>query len=255
MLRYLVAIFFVMNLALFAWMQGWFLNSPQHQGRTPERLQSQERPQIIQVVTTSEPLTTILANNNTSPTPETTPQEPTATEPAPTQPELPPEPPIFSCIEAAPLNGEQSSQLQSIVRQILPNQIWEMDAYKVANSWAVYLGPYANDNAALSKQQELNARGIEATMVRGKPEYQHGVTLGLYGVHSNAENHVSRARQLGITDARIVPWQYVSKGQLLRITEISERQWSQLHELTRGMNLPAFKPCEENPGDTSAMHL
>lgn len=237
MLRYLVAIFLILNLLLFGWMQGWFINAPQQQGRTPERLQTQVRPDAIQITSASEPET----NNHTNIPPIETPQQ----EPVPVLPTTPPaDPRLFFCLETGPLNGEQLTQLQYMVKLVLPDSAWETSTYNIPNSWAVYLGPYADENSAFRKHQELRAMGVESNVIRGKPEFQPGITLGLYGVYSNAQNHLEQAHQRGITDARIVVWQYSPKGQLLRIKEISERQWTQLSELTRGTDLPTFTSCE-----------
>jgi len=278
MLRYLAAFLLIINIAFFAWMQGWLISAPQQRGRSPERLETQIRPDSIQVAlpspssdrdSLSDPSLAIQdtpalsvpatpeqnpadnlaiapgptqehnpANNHTTPTPET--QDPALAPPPP------PEQPLFFCIESGPLNGEQSTQLQYFVRQVIPSQLWEMDAYKVANSWAVYLGPYADNDSALKRQQELRAANIAANIVTSKPEFQPGITLALYREYPNAENHLAQIHERGIQEARIVVWSQVPRGQLLRIKEISEKQWGQLYELTRGANFPAFKPCGEN---------
>ena len=229
MLRYLAATLLVINIVLFAWMQGWIINSPQQQGRSPERLENQILPHAIHVLSLPEQST--YTSNTTQPD-------------TPVQTASSPGTPLFFCIEAAPLSDEQSTQLQHLVRQITPSVPWRTDTYTAANSWAVYLGPYTNDDTAQKRQQELRLSNIESNLVQGKPEFQPGITLGLFREYGNAEKALAQVHEQGIQNARLVVWSQAPQGHILRITEITEKQREQLYELTRNSNTPTFEPCE-----------
>lgn len=236
MLKYLVAIFLILNLLLFGWMQGWIINSPKHEGRSSERIQDQIYPEVIQVDTAIN-LAEINSVSNTATQGTNDPEPAVMTEI-----------PQFFCLESGPLNGVQSSELQKIIAHILPSQAWEMDAYTEPNSWAVYLGPFNSEDDAISRQHELQRQGISSNVVRGKPEFQPGITLGLYREQANAEKHLSQVLARGITDAKIAIWSRPPKGQLLRINELSEKQWDELYELIRSSSsdIPNFILCEDS---------
>lgn len=230
MLRYLVFILLVLNIILFGWVKGFFGSEADRQALFDKRMSYQLHPDAIRVV--PEQAAQIIASrvqaaNQTPQTPNSTYVAPSAT----------------LCLESGPLNPSQSAQLQRIVGNMLPPNVWEMDAAKEAVSWAVYIPAVSNDYAN-SRKIELNRMQIDADIVRGKPEYEPGLTLGLFYNQSNAQSLLQSIQNKGVTDAHIQPWTFLPSGQLLRINQTTQTYKDLIDELIAQTDIPALRPCQ-----------
>lgn len=230
MLRYLVFILLVSNIILFGWVKGFFGSEADRQALFDKRMSYQLHPDAIRVV------------------PEQTAQIIAARVQATSQTQQPPTstyvtPPATLCLESGPLNPSQSAQLQRIVGNMLPQNVWEMDASKEAISWAVYI-PAVSNEYANSRKAELNRMQIEADIIRGKPEYEPGLTLGLFTNQANAQSLLQTIQNKGVTDAYIQPWTLLPSGQLLRINQTTQTYKDLLDELIAQTDIPALRPCQ-----------
>lgn len=228
MLKYLVIILLILNIILFGWIAGLFGSEANRQALFDKRMSYQLHPEAIRVVPeqTAQIIASRVQAGNQAPT-SSTHAAPSAT----------------LCLETGPLNASQSAQLQRIVGNMLPPNTWEIDTAKDVISWAVYI-PAESNEYANTRKIELNRMQIDADIVRGKPEYEPGLTLGLFNSQTNAQGLLQSIQNKGVTDARIQPWTYLPLGQLLRINQTTQTYKDLLDELISQTDIPALVPCQ-----------
>lgn len=230
MLKYFVFILLVLNIILFGWVKGFFGSEADRQALFDKRMSYQLHPEAIRVVP-EQTAQIIAARVQTA---SQTQQTPTPTYPSPS---------ATLCLESGPLNPSQLAQLQRIVGNMLPPNTWETDTSKDVISWAVYI-PAPSNEYANSRKIELNRMQIDADIIRGKPEYEPGLTLGLFNNQANAQSLLQSIQNKGVTDAHIQPWTYLPSGQLLRINQTTQAYKDLLDELIAQTDIPPLKPCQ-----------
>lgn len=241
MLRFLILVVLVINIAFYGWTQGWFGEKPGMENREPQRITNQVRPEALRTAPSSAPN----ASNITFPASAPAAATQTASAvPAPAPATVTPPRTDLVCIETGPLSGTQSSQLQQLVSTALPDEMWEMSVQTEPSSWAVYIGPFESEDEAQNKKAELAGLGVVSEIIRNRPQYQPGLTLGLFRERSNADRLMSTILEKNVTEARIVPWTLNPIGQLLRIAQATPEQRTQLDQLAAQATAPAFRLCE-----------
>lgn len=221
MLRLLVVVLLLANLAFYAWTQGMLDNviGVRAQGdREPDRLARQVRPETIRVL----PAASAVAIVATAPT-ETTPV----------------------CLEAGPYTPAQIGAAEGVLQTVLPAGSWASLKTESPGVWIVYMGKYPNREALQKKADELKRLRIGFEELRNvPPELADGLALGRYDNRAAADRALAEVTQRGVRTARVMPLSAPAVTHSLRV----ERADATLQARLAGLRAEAllgksFTPC------------
>lgn len=214
MLRALVVVLLLANLAFFAWMHGW-LNSvvgvdPAGE-REPQRLNAQVQPNTIRVL--GQPGGAASAPAASTPVPLTSSSVPN------TAPAALPDPPAVAsvsqaptgtlsgavCLEAGPFASADVPRLEALLREALPTGTWTLAPRERPSQWIAYVGRFNDREALRTRSDELRDQNVRFEELRGMPDLEPGISLGRFDREADARDELRRLAQRGVRDARVVP--------------------------------------------------
>ncbi|MCR5885037.1 hypothetical protein LRS03_20095 [Rhizobacter sp. J219] len=219
MLRLLVVVLLLANLAFYAWTQGMLdnLTGVRAQGdREPDRLTRQVKPDTIRVVPAS------------------------AVALAAAAAETPP-----ACLEAGPYTPAQITAAEGVLQTVLPAGSWASLKTESPGVWIVYMGKYPNREALQKKADELKRLKIGFEELRnGPPELADGLALGRYDNRAAADKALAEVTQRGVRTARVMPLSAPAVTHSLRVERADATLQSRLAGLRAEALLgKAFIPC------------
>jgi len=200
MLRALVVVLLLANLAFFAWMHGW-LNAvvgvdPAGE-REPQRLNAQIQPNTIRVLGT--PAGAASSPPNTAPA---------ALPEAPSVASVSPPAGTLSgavCLEAGPFASADVPRLEALLREALPSGTWTLAPRDRPSQWIAYVGKFNDREALRARSDELRDQNVRFEELRGMPDLEPGISLGRFEREADAREELRRLNQRGVRDARVVP--------------------------------------------------
>lgn len=216
MLRALVVVLLLVNLAFFAWMQGW-LNAvvgvdPAGE-REPQRLNAQIQPNTIRLLDPPASAAAVPAPQSVSPTsvPSTAPAALPATQPE--QPAVASVGPAAAagalsgavCLEAGPFASADVPRLEVLLRDALPSGTWTLAPTGGPSQWIAYVGKFNDREALRARSDELRDQNLRFEELRGMPDLEPGISLGRFDREADARNELRRLAQRGVRDVRVVP--------------------------------------------------
>jgi len=183
MLRALVLLLALANLGFWAWSQDWLAASlgwHAHGDREPERLARQVNPERI----------TLLSASAAAELARRSPAEPSDTQ----------------CLEAGPFATAQSlaAATAALDAALVPSTLWAPVTIERPGSWVVVIAKFPDRKALLKRQDELRRIGVEATEVRGLPEWEPGLSAGKFAERGLAEKARDNVAQRGIRGLKVV---------------------------------------------------
>jgi hypothetical protein len=219
MLRLLVVLLVLANLAFYAWTQGMLDNVVgvrSHGDREPDRLARQVRPEVIRVLS---PASAVAAS------------------------EAPP-----ACLEAGPYTPAQIAAAEGVLQTVLPAGSWVSTKTETPAVWVVYMGKYPNREALQKKADELKRLKISFEEVHNNPELDDGLALGRYDSRAAADKALGDVAQKGVRTARVATLSQATVTHNLRV----ERADSSLQSRLAGLRAEAllgksFAPCAARP--------
>lgn len=219
MLRLLVVVLLLANLAFYAWTQGMLdnLTGVRAQGdREPDRLTRQVKPETIRVVPAS------------------------AVALAAAAAETPP-----ACLEAGPYTPAQIGAAEGVLQTVLPAGSWASLKTESPGVWIVYMGKYPNREALQKKADELKRLKIGFEELRNvPPELADGLALGRYDNRAAADKALAEVTQRGVRTARVMPLSAPAVTHSLRVERADATLQSRLAGLRAEALLgKAFTPC------------
>lgn len=233
MLRALVALLLVANLAYFAWTQGHLgrLGMEPPQGGEPQRLAQQIKPEAIRLLNGPKaeapaPVAAVVQAAEQAPAPTPSPT------PAPT-----------ACYEATGFTPAQAELLRAELRLLnWDAEAWQLTEQRSAGRWIVYMGRYESAEQATRKKAELRALGVEYRDV-STPGLTPGLALGTYSSEEAARTALRQVEGSGVRTARVVQERPESLSHQLRLPAITEAQREQLTGLREAMAGKALQRC------------
>ncbi|WP_374522080.1 SPOR domain-containing protein [Hydrogenophaga sp.] len=232
MLRALVALLLVANLAYFAWTQGHLGNlglQPQQTGE-PQRLAQQVKPEAIRLLN---------GPKAEAPAPEQTPVAADTQAAAALSPAAEP----TACYEATGFTPAQAELLRAELRLLnWGAEAWQLTEQRSAGRWIVYMGRYESAEQATRKKAELRALGVEYRDVN-TPGLTPGLALGTYSSEEAARTALRQVEGAGVRTARVVQERPDSLSHQLRLPAITEAQREQLTGLREAMAGKALQRC------------
>jgi len=211
MLRSLVLILLLINLAFFSWTQGWLTTvvgihpSQQHE---PQRLSQQHEADQLEILppdevmpsasAASEALAQAIAKAAFAPSEAAAASAAAAAsvgeDGAPTV-----------CLQAGPFGSVEMGIVSNQLKNILPPAGWRTADVTLDGLWFVYMGPYPDRELFVRKQSELKAiGGITFREVRTPTSLANGFVLGRYERQEDAQAALNKLKERGIRSARVV---------------------------------------------------
>jgi len=219
MLRLLVVLLVLANLAFYAWTQGMLDNVVgvrSHGDREPDRLTRQVRPEVIRVLS---PASAVAA---------------TDTPPA--------------CLEAGPYTPAQITAAEGVLQTVLPPGSWVNAKTETPAVWIVYMGKYPNREALLKKAAELKQLKISYEELRNHPELDDGLALGRYDNRAAADKALADVAQKGVRTARVAALSQAVVTHHLPVERADTTLQSRLSGLRAEALLgKTFAPCAARP--------
>lgn len=229
MLRSLVLILLLLNLAFFSWTQGWLTGlvgvhpSQQHE---PQRLSLQRHADQLEVIppevlpsasAVSAALAQAIASaasaaseapegNDGTPLP-TPPSSAAVASVAPANAATPASGPAAPtvCLAAGPFGSVEMGIVTSNLQGIVPRESWRTEDITLDGLWFVYMGPYPDRELFNRKQAELKALGgISFREVRTPTSLANGFVLGRYEQAQEAQTALNKLKERGVRSARVV---------------------------------------------------
>ncbi|WP_374675543.1 hypothetical protein [Ideonella sp.] len=238
MLRALVAALLVANLLFWAWhhppvAQALGLGG-QAEGREPERLQRQVRPEAIRVLP---------AERGGAPR-EVAVQAALAGEPGPASAPAPGPAGAGVCVEAGPL-GEVAAQaaLRELTGAGVAAGAWVDMQRELPGRWVVYMGRYTDREAMRRKGEELAGLGVTATELRRPAELAPGLALGEFGARADAQARLDRLQARGVRTARLVQLPSAGVEHRLRVDRLEPAAAERLAAQSARPGATRWQPC------------
>lgn len=239
MLRGLVLLLIVANLAFYAWSQGWLdsvVGVRAIGDREPERLARQVHPETVVVL----PPTSA----------DGSPAAPTTAAPAP-QAASPVPPAAQACLEAGPFSTAQVPAAEAAIQSALPtlqSGSWVNLKTDKPGLWMVYMGRYTDRDTLSKKQEELRRIKVEYDEVRSPPELDMGLSLGRFEERKNAFNALEQFAQRGIRSARVIEVRAPATTHMLRVDKADAALAAQLLALKSAALGKGFAVCVRAAG-------
>lgn len=259
MLRSLVLILLLVNLAFFSWSQGWLTTivgvHPSLQ-REPHRLTQQHAdklvvlpPQSAAPAAPSAPSAPITAS---SPDALGAPEQAPAASPvalatpasAVTGPSL--------CLEAGPFRPVDMALVEANLQPVVPRESWATQSVPIQGLWFLYMGPYPDRDLFERKQAELKTfKGLSFEEVRNPSTLANGFVLGRFTQANEAQSGLEALKQRGIRTARIVNVRPRMDAQLVRVAQATAPMQTALHgiKLPQGKRFAACQPAQQAPAN------
>lgn len=260
MLRTLVVILMLANLAFFGWTQGWLtevLGLSPDGDREPQRLAMQVDATALRVLAPS-PVVAGSAVAAAPPTPAAAPiPAPEASEPpapAPTGSSGPDTsataaaaapPPV--CLEAGPFNPAEWRVAENALRNTLGEGPWQLTTREKPGNWMVYVGPYKSRVIMDKRADQLRQMEIAFEEARNLPdEYMPGFVFGRYGVEADARALQTRLTARKIKYVRVVPLVKPVTTHTVRIPKATTDVQTRLQALRPKLGGHTFSPCKDD---------
>jgi hypothetical protein len=233
MLRALVAVLLIANLAFWAWSAGLLdgLGLGPSNERDPARLAQQIHPEAVRVLPSTAAAAAVATRS----------AGPAASAAADG---------ILQCLEAGPFAASAVDAAErALTAAGLPAGSWVRTSQDIAAVHAVVLGPYSNREALQKKREELGrlrltsfeALDLPADGAAATP--QPGFALGRFDTRAAAEAALADFNQRGVRTARVVQLRAAGGESRLRIEGATAAQAEQLRGLSAAVLGAGFAPC------------
>jgi hypothetical protein len=217
MLRTVVVLLTLANLAFFGWMRGWLTPlvgvdpAGEHE---PQRLKAQVAPQTIRVlgqpvrpgdtpVAPPAPALAAPADSAGVATPAASiPGDAAAMQTLNTAAAGVPQGVV--CLEAGPFASADVPRLEAALREALPSGTWTLTPRERPPQWLAYLGRFNDSEALRARADVLRDQNVRFEEVRGAPELEPGISLGRFDREADAREELRRLAQRGVRDVRVV---------------------------------------------------
>ena len=232
MLRSTVMLLVLANALYFAWSHGYLAAyglAPVTQTE-PQRLAQQIRPEAMRVVGLNEPRDAASINSAATATATAAPTVLAQAESA------------GECLQAGLFNEAQSAALTAALSQALPAGSWLLESTVEPARWIVYMGRYADSEAAIKKRGELRGLGVTSELVRTAP-LAPGLALGAYATEPEAAAELALLSRRGVKTAKVKQERAELSGQRLKLPSVSAAMRSQLDEFKPQLAGRALLAC------------
>lgn len=214
MMRALVVLLLLANLAFFAWTRGWLgpmLEPPQHGERNPERLGAQVRPESISLLSPKAASAAITAARAASMADGEGEQ----------------------CMQIGPFASaaDQAAAEALLAQANIAAEDWVRVEQSKPAVWGVVIGPLAGADAQKARAEELRRQNIVGEPISQPKELAPTLLLARYSSREAAEGAMPGWNERGVRGARVAALSEEKSESWLRF----ERSKAATREQLRGM--------------------
>lgn len=237
MLRVLLVLLLLANALFFAWAQGWLAPAlpPRSDGREPERLAQQVRPELIGVLSTSAATAAVAAAASAA-------ASAPASAPAGVASDGPEPPPV--CLEAGPFaEAAATAALATLASHGVPDGAVQREPVGSGSTWGVVMGRFADREALRAKAEELKRLNVRYDEINFPPALAPGLRLGNFSDRYGAEAALANLATKGVKTARVVQLPTGTIQWWLRAAKADAELQTRLKGLPGERLASGFKPC------------
>lgn len=248
MLRALVIVLMLVNLAFYGWTQGWLtgvLGLSPDGDREPQRLAAQIEPGALRVLSSgaTDRVTAPAPVPATAQIPAPEASEPPA--PAPASAAEAPTTPTLACLEAGPFSPAEWRVAENALRNTLGEGPWQLTTREKPGNWMVYVGPYKSRTVMDKRADQLRKMEIAFEEARDLPEeYLPGFLFGRYGAEADARALQTRLATQKVKYVRVVPLVKPTALHTVRIQKADADIQERVNALKPRLSGHAFEPCK-----------
>lgn len=244
MLRLIVVLLALANVAFFAWHEGWLdamAPGGAHTVNGKAHVAQQVRPERLIVLgaqtaaasAVSQPAVAQTARSQAGTASSDT--QASANASAASVAGLPAE---GRCIEAGPFTPDENRTAVQQLGKVLAKGTWSTQAVSVPGLWLVYMGPYPDAEQLQRKLLELRRlKNLSFEEVRSPSNLALGVSLGRFADERQANAALETMRLRGVRTARVVNARPSMELLVQRVPQASQADQTKLNAL----QLPAGK--------------
>ena len=220
MLRALVVLLLLANIAFFAWARGWLGAPPHHAEREPERLQAQVRPEVVTVL-------------------------PPGTATAAVQAAVAAVAAALQCLEAGPFADAAISAAEAaIAAASLPDGSWaRVESAAAAPMWLVFAGRYPEAALRKSREDDLRKLNLSFELITAPPDLAPGLVLSRHTSRDQAQAWLNERSATPLRGVRVVQLPAPPAAYRLRVARAEPDQAERLKALPAETLAGGFRPC------------
>lgn len=223
MLRLLVLVLVLANLAFYVWTQGMLdgIVGMRAQGdREPDRMARQVRPETVRVMSAASAAAASDAARETA----------------------------ALCLEAGPYTPAQITAAEGVLQTVLPTGSWASVKTETPAVWIVYMGKYTSRDALQKKADELKRLKISFEELRGPAEWADGLALGRFDNQAAADKLLAEVAGRGVRTARVATLSPPGAAHTLRVERADAVMQARLSGLRAEALLgKSFSACASKP--------
>jgi hypothetical protein len=221
MLRAVVAVLLLANLAFFAWARGWLdpaLPPPRASEREPQRLAAQVRPESVTVLPAKEAGAAVIAARAAA----------------------------AVCVEAGPLSdGEIAAAEAALAPAQLPEGSWARQPAAAPPPWLVFAGRWPDATARGARVEELRRLKLDFELIETPADLAPGLVLSRHADRAAADAAlavVSKAHP-ALKNLRVAQLPAVPPRWWLRVAKADIDVQTRLQALPAAPLAGGFKAC------------
>lgn len=221
MLRALVVLLLLANLAFFAWARGWLGAPPHHAEREPERLAAQVRPETLTVLPPGSASVALQAARAAA----------------------------LQCLEAGPFAETTVSAAEAAMSSAsMPAGSWaRVDSAPAAPVWLVFAGRYPEAALRKSREEDLRKLNLSFELINAPADLAPGLVLSRHTSRDEAQAWLNARSATPLRGARVVQLPPPAPAWRLRVARADAEQAERLKALQGDMLAGGFKPCVAKP--------
>ena len=221
MLRALVVLLLLANVAFFAWARGWLGAPPHHAEREPERLQSQVRPELVTVLPPGSATAAVQAARAAA----------------------------LQCLEAGPFAAAAVSAAEAAIAQAsLSDGSWaRVESAATAPVWLVFAGRYPEAALRKSREEDLRKLNLSFELINAPPDLAPGLVLSRHTSRDEAQAWLNERKATPLRGARVVQLPAPPAAYRLRVARAEPDQAERLKALPAEALAGGFRPCAAKP--------
>lgn len=225
MLRALLGLLLLANLAFLAWSQGWLgagLPPPQQGQHEPQRLQAQVKPELVTVLPPRDANAAVVAARAAA----------------------------AVCIESGPLaESELVSAEAELVAAQAPVGSWSREPAALPPLWLVYAGRWPEPAARRAREADLRKLGLAPEVLTAPAELAPGLVISRHASQAEADAALAKLTSgtPPLRGSRVVQLPLPAANTVLRVpradADLQARLKTRPAELLGG----GFRPCAGSP--------
>jgi len=145
------------------------------------------------------------------------------------------------CLEAGPLDEDQSNTLRKVLADALPADAWQINDVPISARWIIYMGKYASADVLTKKRAEVTALNVKTESLENAT-LEPGFSLG--GFESKAEADAALAR-LGnkVHTARVVQERAAAVVYQVKLPAVNAAQQAKLAAVRDALGSKPLHAC------------